>query len=130
MSTNDSYWFEHNWQVLPSITEIVAHLAIKWIPSFCTPIPSVDITLLFRLRRRVQLYCSRSRYTRLSMLWTHKEVYSGWKFIHRRMFKISYLLMFFFYLFFLGQVDVIERNFTWYLYIKYPFTQPNLLLSF
>ena len=45
VSTNDSDWLEHNWIVQPNNTKVVAHLPVNRLPPFCTPIPSVDISV-------------------------------------------------------------------------------------
>ena len=71
-STNDFYCLEHNWIVLIANT-VVAHLAVRWLPIFCTPIFSMDLQFLPRLCRRVQEYSSRSRFTCFSMVQNHRE---------------------------------------------------------
>ena len=62
-STNDSYWLENNWIALPTNTKEVSHLAVSNFLIFAPPIQSIDWKFLPSLRRRVQVYCSRSRFT-------------------------------------------------------------------
>ena len=45
LSTNDSYWLEHNWIVLSTDTKVAAYFAVRWLPQFCTPSRSVDLTV-------------------------------------------------------------------------------------
>ena len=42
LSTNDSFWLEHNW--IQSNTKVFAHFAVTWL-LFFPLIPSVDLTV-------------------------------------------------------------------------------------
>ena len=58
LSTNDSNWLEHNWIGPPTNNKVVAHLAVRWLPHVCTPIPSVYLTVSPRLYWREQVHFS------------------------------------------------------------------------
>ena len=71
VSTNDSYWLEHNWIVLLTYqyTKVDAmYLVVRWLlPFFHSNSIRTSVQFLPRLGRRVQMYHSRSRFTSSSM---------------------------------------------------------------